>query len=197
MKTAPWIIIIVLIVLLVIQRECHRCPECPEIEQVSSQSTTTNVVVPGDSIVIKGDTVWLDAKPVIIIDTVFEQLPIDTNAILADYYARKQGRWILVDDTSLFVAINFEVYKNRLQWVVPETQNRRPVLVQINETYNLYQEVIKARNKYFGGIGIGRSPESFGLAPSLALLNRKNNLYSLSYDVLNKDFYFTIYFQLR
>jgi hypothetical protein len=47
------------------------------------------------------------------------------------------------------------------------------------------------------GLGIGRSVNSFGLAPSLLYISKRQSAYSLSYDLFNKDAYFTLYYKLN
>ena len=51
-------------------------------------------------------------------------------------------------------------------------------------------------NKILLGIGVGRSVEQFGLSANIGLMTKKDNLYTLSYDALNKDIYLTMYWKL-
>jgi hypothetical protein len=186
MKTAPWIIIIVLILLLVLQRECHRCPVCPEA------ITTT------DTCYIAGDTVIRELPAVIIPkpDSIIPQ-PIPTNidsaAIAKIYFSKVYGYAVLVDDSSMYAGFKYMIEQNRLQWFIPEVANRRATAIIHNTTVI---ESVKPKNKYFAGIGVGRSFNSFGLAPSVALLTKRDHLYSIHYDILNKDLYATAYWKI-
>ena len=189
MKTAPWIIISVLIGLLFFQRECHRCPKaepCPEQDTI-----TTITVMPGESMP--------QEKPKVIIQKydsiVYKEVPanIDSAAVARAYYAQTYGYTVMVDNSTLYVGFDWMVEQNTLQYTIPKIANRKPTAI-IHNTSII--ESVKPRNKYFAGIGVGRSLNSFALAPSLALLIKKDHLYSFSYDLLNKDMYFTMYWKI-
>lgn len=183
MKQAPWIIIAALLVVIVLMRECQRpCPECPE------------PVIKTDT--IKGDTVAVPYPVIVpkyITKVVHDTIPIDvdTAAILADYFAKVYGTDTLANDSSVFVSVDWMVMMNQLMWIRPHIMNRRATVV-----YQTVMQMDKPRNRYFAGLGVGRSPNEFGLAPSVALLTKRQNLYTLNYDVLNQDIYFTVYFKL-
>ncbi len=187
MKTAPWIIIIVLILLLFLQRECHRCPEYEEISD-----TTDTIYLPGDPVPIPYPVVEIRDRWITIYDTIIRE--VDTAAILRDYFAHRHGYDTLANDSSVFVAIGWHVTQNRLISLTPYIANRKPTTI-IHRT-TVIREVEKKRNQYFMGVGVGRSPDQFGLAGSLALFTRQQNLYSLHYDMLNKDFYVTFYWRI-
>jgi hypothetical protein len=108
---------------------------------------------------------------------------VDTNDIFAAFFAKVQDKITLADDSSIFVSIEYLITQNRLKWIIPTIQNRRSTTI-IHNTSII--ESVKPGNKYFVGIGLGRSITSFGLAPSIALLTKKDHLYSFSYDGLTK-----------
>lgn len=184
MKIAPWIIISVLIGLLFLQRECHRCTECTEITK------TDTLYIAGDSIPVPYPVIT-PGKPYPVPYPV--PADVDTALILADFFSKVQDKIILADDSSVFVSIEYLVTQNRLKWIKPFIQNRRATTI-INNTTII--ESVKPRNKIFAGVGVWRSLTSFGLAPSLALLTKKDHLYSFSYDLINKDAYFTLYWKI-
>lgn len=186
MKTAPWIIISVLILLLVLQQECHHCPDVG-----NTVSKTDTCYIAGDT-VIRELPVVIPSKP----DSIVPQpIPanIDSAAVAMAFYSKVFGNAILVDDTSMYAGFNYLIEQNRLQWFIPKVANRRPTAI-IHNTSII--ESVKPRNKFFAGVGIGRSMNEFGLAPSVALLTKKDHLYSVSYDLINKDMYFTMYWKI-
>jgi hypothetical protein len=188
MKITPWIIIIVLMTLLFLQRECTRLT--PDILQKAETH---------DTIRIKGDSIP-KPYPVIVIrenvKIVHDTIPriVDTAFILQDYYSKKYGFDTIVNDSSVFIAIHYLVTQNRLIWLLPQVANKRATTIIRNTTY-LSQDIPK--HKLFTGAGFGRSPTSFGLTADLLLITKKENAYSISYDILNNDFYFTFYWQIR
>jgi len=188
MKQAPWIIIIMLVALLGIQRECSRME--PVVEHIYQNDT---IWMPGDTVLKPYPVVEIDTNYITIYDSTIIIQQVDTTAILRDYFTHRYSyNNVLVDDSNTFVSIDWHVNRNRLISVKPYVINRKPTAY-----ITTIQEVEKKRNRYFAGIGIGRSPSSFGLAPSVALLTKREHLYSIHYDVLNKDFYFTMYWKIR
>lgn len=189
MKQAPWIIISVLLAIVLIQ-QCNKPePPTPEVKEIVIHDT---IIIPGDSVPVPYPVVKIRDQWHIIYDTIIRE--VDTAAILADYFAHRYGIDTLANDTNTFVSIRWYVHQNRLINVWPYIMNRKPSTIIYQTTI---QEIEKPKNRYFAGIGLGRSPDEFGLTGSVALLNKKNNLYSLSYDVLHKDIYFTLYWRIR
>lgn len=182
MKITPWIIIISLGLILFLQIQCHHCPQgiAPKTIKGDSIAVPYPVVIAGkDNLVIIHDTI-----PGLI----------DSAKIFQDYYAKIFGNLVLANDSNIYLSMDYLVTRNRLVWVKPKIQNKRKTVI-IQNTAVINQE--KTRNKYYAGMGIGRSPVSFGLSASLLMVNKKQNAYSISYDILNNDFYFTFYWQIR
>lgn len=189
MKTAPWVIVIILLLIIIFQRECHRCPvadPCPEPDTIR-----TVKIVKGDSIphelpvVLVPDPDSIKAQPV--------PAGIDSAAVAAAYFSKVYGYVKMVDDSSLYVGFRYLVEENKLRWVIPKIANRKTTAYYFNTTY-VYKNPPKL--KLFAGIGVGRSLNSFALAPSLALITKKDHLYSIHYDVINRDVYFSIYWKI-
>jgi hypothetical protein len=188
MKSAPWIIIIILLGIIFFLRECTPVPECPECPEVD-----TIEVVRFDT--IRYEVVHYEPK-IVFKDTgstryIFKTYT-DTIAVLKDFFARNYYSDTLVNDSMAFVLIQDTVTQNQIA-------NRRKTVRIFPAT--VYKTTIVTRQadprrKLYVGLGVGRSVESFGLAPSLLYISKKETAYSLSFDVLNKDLYFTMYFKL-
>jgi len=189
LKTAPWIIIIVLIVLLVLQRECKRCPEvvpCPEIDTTYLTDTVTYL----DTVYIPKHFIKYDT----IEKTIFIPTDIDSMAIVKAYFDTYYVIDTIINDTNVFLVIRDKIGQNEIQ--------ERAILDLIIFPHNKFItkteiEPYKPKNKVFLGVGIGRSLDEFGLSANVMLLNKKDNAYQLSYDVLNQDIYFTMFWKLK
>lgn len=192
MKQAPWIIIIILLVALIITRECNRPDHLHDNGNVIAYTIYRTDTIKGDSIPVPYPVVKIVKEDSIVYIEVPTQ--IDTAAILADYFAKVYyQKHELVNDSDVLIQFDALVSENRLQFITPYVQLKRRTIIN---HYTTVMEATKPRNKYYAGLGTGRSLTSFGLAPSVALLNKKGNLYSLHYDVLHKDVYFTMYFKI-
>ena len=189
MKITPWIIIIVLMILLFLQRECTR----PTSDILQKAETNDTIRIKGDSIPIPYPVVVAGKDNLVIIHDTIPGL-IDSAKIFQDYYAKIFGNLVLANDSNIYLSMDYLVTQNRLVWVKPKIQNKRNTVI-IQKTAVINQE--KTRNKYYTGLGIGRSPVSFGLSANLLMVNKKQNAYSLAYDAINNDFYFTFYWQIR
>ena len=168
--------LLVVIVILFIQRECSRDtvitdPEVT-IEYIYDSIPVEKIVevpVPYKVIYTEYDT---------IIKT--EYLPVDTVAILRDYFAFRIYKDTIIDTEDLRVVLRDTIHQNRI-WSerVVSYQNFRPIDV------NVQVECPTIRNKWFIGGNIGGSPEVFGAGPSLSLVTKKDNMYHYNYDIIN------------
>lgn len=181
LKIVPYIIIIILILLLFLQRECHRCPEPTEIVRVDT-------VYRYDSIPYTAPP--MTPKPGMVI---VQPIPagIDSLVIARAYFSKRMGIDTLVNDSLYLLSLSWEVQENKPTFFQPTIVDRKPTTI-ISHTI-----IEKPRNKVFVGIGVGGSPNSFGLAPSVALYTKRENLYTASYDVINKDFYVTFFYKIK
>jgi len=186
MKSAPWIIIIILIGIIFFLRECTPVPECPECPD------------PDTIEVVRYDTVRYEVvhyQPQIVYKDHFVEVNkmVDTAAILADFFTHNYYADTLVNDSLAFVLIEDTVTQNQI------AHRRKTIRIFPATVYKTTTVTKQAdpRRKLFVGLGVGRSVESFGLAPSLLYISKKETAYSLSFDVLNKDLYFTMYFKLN
>lgn len=185
MKDIPYVIIGVLLVWILILQECNQCDVCPDAIEIHDT--------------IKGDSIpYIVTKEVPVpkyIDTGktrWRYLPIDTMAILAKYFAEVRYNDTLKNDTSALIVLRETVSCNLIQERELWFQNRR--ITAINTTIIPEQ---KKRNKIFAGVFTGIKLNGYGFGPSLMLNTKRDRSYALSYDAINKDFYFTLYFKLQ
>lgn len=175
----PYIIIILLLLIIFFQRECHRCPDLPP------QSVITRV----DTI---RDTLLITPPPITPKPPKIEYITIpsivDTAYIIRDYFSRKYGEDTLIDTRDLFLTLRWEVQENKPTMFQPTIINRKPTTI--------IQHSIP-KNKYYAGINISGSKQSFSIAPSLALITKKESLYTLNYDLINKDISVGMYWKVR
>lgn len=186
MKTVPWIIIVILLLLLFLQRECNThqpCPECPEIVFDTihdSVSYPVTIYVPKPIYKDTGTTKWRYHK-------------IDTSQILADYFSKNFYLDTLLNDTNALIIIADTITRNKITYRLP-TINIFPHTIT-QTTY--IKNNLTPNRKLFIGAGIGRNINQFGLSPSLMYITKKENAYTISYDILNKDICFTIFWKVK
>lgn len=188
MRKIPWIIISILIVVIFLQRECTRvpnCPECPEIDTVYSAQITIHDTF---YIPLPSDTVFQDTGSVHYI-----LREVDSNEIVTDYLTKYFYPDTIVNDSNLFVAIFDSVFRNRIIFRHPEIRFTPTIITSTNTVFKNTDPV----RKIYTGIGVGRNPEQFGLSASLLYVSKRDNAYSLTYDILNRDIYFSIYWKLK
>ena len=187
MKTAPWIIIIILIAVIFFLRECtpvHECPVCPELRNDTVYDSIPYPVISYKPRIVFRDTGSYHRIPLTKQDSInIVQFYFETN-----YYADT-----IADSTHVFVLVEDSVSQNQITW-------RRKTVRVFPATIYTTQIVTKQadpRRMMYVGLGVGRSMQSFGLAPSLLYISKRQSAYSLSYDLLNKDAYFTMFFKLQ
>jgi hypothetical protein len=187
-----WLIVISLVVVFIIAKECSGPPVTPPPVNPPTIDTITyydTVKVKLDTLVIRDSIRFVDSIRYTDIP-----LEVDSGAIIRDYFSEVYSTANVIDDSLAKLDLSWMVTRNRVKWIKPE-------LTIHTKTHEIVKVITHPapdpRTTGFMGLGIGRSPNSFGLAPSFALLTKKSNLYSIQYDVLNKDLYFTMYLTLR
>lgn len=190
MKSVPWIIISVLIALLFLQRECTHCPECPECPEVDTSST---VRIDSIGYPVIAYRPMADLKWNFTFDFTKPMTRSDSAAAVQDYLLKYYLRDTLIFDTNAIMILEDSINMNRVIW-------RKPTFTLFPRTVTNTQIVTKQADplrKMFVGVGIGRSKNQFGLSPTLMYLSKKDHAYSLSYDILNHDIYFTMYYKIN
>ena len=184
MKSIPYIIITILLLLLFFQHKYT-----PESKTIIDIQTTTDTVY---------DTIFktihhYTPKPIYTDtgSTKWRCHPVDTNQILADYFSRHFYIDTLQNDSNALIILLDTVSKNHIIYRQPQITLypktiRQTSIVEVSQPTS---------NKIYLGMAIGRNPNQFSLAPSI-MLQSKRSVYSLSYDILNKDLYVGFHWQL-
>lgn len=186
MKSAPWIIIVVLLGIIFFQKECSTLTDMPVLPEVIIDTIHDTVVVhsvqyvPSISYIDTGSVKW-------------QYNSIDTALILSDYFSKYYYQDTLLNDTNALFIISDTITQNRIVYRNPKLTIYPKFIKQT--TY--IKHVVPPTMKLLAGIGIGRSSKHFALSPSLMLITKKQTAYSLSYELLNRDIYFTMYWKLR
>ena len=161
-----------------------------------NNATVEPIYIYNDSIVYKEikvptpyevvDTFWLDRwnDTIIYRDII---IPVDTAAILADYFKLRIYNDTIINTDELLVSLRDSVTLNRLWGREVKYQNFRPIAAKCPD--------VSDRAFYLGVIPNGNINQ-FGIAPSIGLTN-KNNLYFYSYDVINNNHSVGVYWKIN
>lgn len=188
LKYSWQLICAVLVILLLLQRQCTPEPELP--------TSTHSVDSIFDTIRIH-DTITESTPPQIVYDTVYPDVPYDTLDLIADYF-----KVIISNDTlrgeNYSIAIRDVISRNRIQ-KRSATADINIIVKTIHEIDSIYYttECPKPKTKVFAGVGIGGWTDKVGFAPTMALNTKKDNLYTASYDVINRTAWISMYWKIR
>ena len=186
MKSIAWLIVFILLIVIFLQRECtsdHQCPVCPDFTYDTIHDTIvyqTTVYTP--------QLVYRDTGSIL-----WRSLPIDTSQIISDYFARNLYIDTIQNDTNAFIVLTDTISRNRVIYRYPQITLFPH---HITET-KLINVMPKLKGKVLLGVQLGRNPEQFSFSPSLMYQTKKETAISFSYDILNKDFFFSFYWPLR
>lgn len=191
--TVSVLINILLIGLLLMVRECStNCPDIPAMgDRINIVTHTT-------------DTLKLDGKieyfpvPFVVYDTLRDTVyrtHADTLKAMHDYQLLRNYRLALFDDTNAKIDVLANVQFNQIQsWHYEgKVYNRQTTI----DRHHYVME--KPRIKLFAGLAVGyQIPEAkMQLAPGIALLTKKEHLYTAAYDPFNKTAQMGIFFKIR
>lgn len=173
--------------LLFLQRECAsvQTVEVP-VETVVYDTIRDSIIITPEPVLIEipGDTIYTR-------DTVYVNdgtLPDAVWNIVSDYYSTKHFKDTLLNDTSLFIAVNTSVLENRIENMSLFYENRTKQVI--------CPEPLMPKNKLFIGGQLLGSPTQFGAGPSLALLTKRDGLYVYNYDLINNTHGISIFYKL-
>lgn len=187
LKYSWQLICCLLIALLFLQRQCTREPK------------TTNTHTVDTITVIKTihDTKTVYIPGINTVDTVYSEFPFDTLDLIADYFAVKVSNDTIKGE-NYSIAIRDVITRNRIQ-SRKATADINIITKTIHEVDSIFYtpDCPKLRHKVYAGIGIGGWTDKVGFAPSLALNTKKDNLYTASYDVINKTAWLSMYWKIR
>jgi len=168
------------------------CNKCPKITMTTDTITTIEYdTIIHDSLIPKPIPYEVTLPP----DTIRYVDSAYCIAIARSYYSRNIYNDTLQDDTSAFIKIEDTTYKNELQRRRLTFINRRPT--KITTIINQSTSSIEAKNKFYVGVSVGRETTQFGIGVNAMLVTKKNQAYSGMYDIMNKDFYGTIYYNIK
>ena len=170
-------IILVIVALLFLQRECSRPPGGdPKPDTLRITKTVYN-----DTTIIKEVP---KPYPVEVIQFREVEIPavIDSLEIFLAYMAKNIYDRILMDDSTAMIRIIDTVHQNQLWGSKLEYKNRQPVT--IHETYIVPPP--DPRFQLYAGGFIQGNTQGFGAGPALFAKTKRDHLYGLGYDAINK-----------
>ncbi len=179
-------IIIILIIIIVLMRACS-----PKVKPIETHSVDTvlHIKVRVDTITLV-DTCYIPKISYRVkIDTI-----IDTVFILQEYFTKNYYTDTILNSSKGFISIADIVYQNKIISRTPTIKLYPETIIQ-TKTVSV---ITPARVKVFVGFGInaqaGFNP---GLSGNFALLTKKDHLYSIYFDPINKQVGMNIYFKLK
>jgi hypothetical protein len=177
-KLYPYLAILALL-LFIFNRECTR----PGSKPPKPETVTIIKVIPGDS--IPYPVVIPTRTPVYVYKDTgsfqWRNLPVDTMAILADYFTKYGYDDTLMNDTSALIRLKSHTFKNKLFYDQLLFQNRRA-----KQIITTIMPQAPERNKLYLGLGVNFLPDSPGLSGNVLLTTKKKMAVSAGYDFTNK-----------
>lgn len=184
-----WIVIIVLLAIVLIQRGCMK-PDTV-VEEHIIHSVDTLVVTD----TVKYPVEVYKPYPVYKTDTsvVYVPLDVDTAYILKDYFTHNFYRDTILSDSNGLIVISDVIYQNAIE-------KRSKEITLYDRT--IYVHIVDERkpvNKFFVGmnLGYGFKYDRPIFGAELLLVTKKDNAYSLGYDVFNNAVSGTMYWKIR
>ncbi|MEI6577680.1 MAG: hypothetical protein WCO63_16005 [Bacteroidota bacterium] len=180
-KVNPWLVSVILALLMLITLISYNIRKVP----VGPVTTVTDT--------IQGDSVpYAVQLPKPSPDLVYRDtgtarwfpMEVDTAAILAQHNTTNIYGDTLKNDSSALIVVIDTVRFNALQGRGLVFQNRRLTLIRSTPPVNN-----ESPYDFYFGAAMGRSMNEFGIMPTVAILNRKGQMYQVSYDLIQKDIY--------
>ncbi len=187
-KFIPYTIILILLYVILFLQMCkpkHKCPEVP-----SPLTTITTIY----------DTLYYpNLVPVPYIefrdtgDWYMLAQPIDTSAIIHEFFTRNVYQRTLVNDSNALITLTDTVFQNKLcQGYVQSKFYSRTQTIHQTTTITEPQ-----RPKLFLGAQVSLYPIDFTFSPSLLYQTRTDHIFAVAYNPFNKDFLFSTWWKLR
>lgn len=118
---------------------------------------------------------------------------VDTTAILYAYFSTVFYQDTIISDTNAFVVVRDSISQN----LIKHRQIEYKAYSHSKSEITTITKPERLRSKWFYGIGVGGSPNSFGVDVGVLILNKKENAYALSIDPFNRDVKFSMYWKIR
>lgn len=184
MKINAWTYLsIILALILVFMQMCRHCPKCADATIVSDTAYVHDsfpkyipVSTPVPYAVITTDTIPSN---------------VDTIAILKDYFAKYLYSQTIAD-TSISVTISDTISQNKIAGRGFSYQILRPQQIITNTTI-----IADKKFKAYVGLGFTYANSAVGFAPHLLLQTKKDVIYGVGYDVVNKGVMGSAYFKIK
>lgn len=183
MKSVPWIIALAFACLFIFSQQCRK---------VDGTSVTHTDTIPGDSFPYK---VEIPVSQLVYRDTgsvKWRAMPVDTFAILSDYYSVKVFRRVLKDDSSAFIQLEDSVTKNSICTGVLTFQNRRATKL----IYTTLPSPVEPKTNFYFGATALVSRQEYGLGPSILVTLGQESAFSYSFDFIHGSHSLTAYWRL-
>lgn len=116
-------------------------------------------------------------------DTLWQNKDIDTNEIIKEYFENCLATIYYSDtiqDSTIYAVINDTIQMSEIKY--------RQFLYGIKKYKEVTKTVYIKDNGFYAGLNIGRSKNEFGFGGSI-LYKKDNNIFGISYDVMNNDLY--------
>ena len=193
-KNTSLVINLILFLVVLFMQYCRHCPEqkpCPDCND------SVVVITPHDTIFTKGDTIYYPKPADTLHDSIPVWIPVDTAAILKDYYTKYKYDLPIWNDSNAKINCYLETYRNQVfKYKVSGS------IIPHNKEYHHYHTIVepeKPRIKGFlgGGLQYSMPDTTMSLHIAAGLLTKKNNLLYLTYDPFIKVITFDTDFIIR
>ena len=184
-----WIVIVVLLAIILIQRGCMKPDTIVEERVVHSVDTVIEITPKPYPVEVYKPYPVYEVKD----SLVFVPADVDTAFILKDYFRHNFYKDTILDDSNGFIVISDVLYQNSIE-------SRSKSITMYDRT--VYIHIVDERkpvNKIFAGLNLGYGFKYdrpiFGA--DVLLVTKKDNAYSLGYDVFNNAVSGTMYWKIR
>jgi len=178
MKYIPYVFILILLGYIVFLQQCTPKPNPVYITDTITYRDTT--YIPQIDTLKLTDTIYLDS----IIRQIIIKEKLDTIIIFREHFILNTYKDTILNDSNGLIVVNDTLYRNK-----------------IKHRYNqikLYPQRIKPTllTKYYIGVGINGGRDRMGLSANVGILTKKDYIYTLKYDLINKEISFNLYLKL-
>jgi hypothetical protein len=192
MKNFAFSIAIIILLFFLGFRECQHRRDM-KAKPLNDTITITRVI-PGDS--IPYPVIIPTRTPVYVYrdtgSTLWRNRPIDTMAILKDYYSKYTYDDTLMNDTSAFIRLQSHTTENKLHYDNLFFQNKREKKIITTITPPTPERI-----KWFVGMGVNAIPGKQFLSGNLMIESPSGFAISGAYDFLGENVIVTGYYKIR